>query len=450
MHIEAHLDVDLVAVETDDEVSVLIELTAPSAPPPDPAEAKPARTLQIVLDRSGSMSGDRIEGAKTALLALVDRLDPTDRFGLVAFDDTVNLVLATRPLSDKPAAKRAIANVNTGGSTDLSAGYLRGIQEARRVVGPGGGTLLLVSDGHANAGVVDPVALGGIAAEAYRHGIITSTLGWGLGYDERIMSAIARGGSGNELFAQDSDAAVALIADEVEGLLSQTAQAASVLIGLSPYVRSVRVVNDLPTTATDNGIVAELGSFYSGEKRKLLLTFDVPAVATLGLVEVARLEFTYVELPALQQHTITVPLHVNIVPGDEAAGRVANPTVRSELMFQQVQQAKKRASAHLSAGDVTAAMVDINAAQGLVDSLRSQTDLPAEYTADLADEDRTLKYLSQEAQYGSMSSAAKYSSMSSASSSRHRGRKVPPPPPQTPPSPPQTPPPPQQTDENEA
>jgi Ca-activated chloride channel family protein len=65
--------------------------------------------------------------------------------------------------------------------------------------------------------VVDPKALGGIGAQAYRNRITTSTLGWGLGYDERLMSAIARGGSGNELFAEDSDAAIALIAGEVEG-----------------------------------------------------------------------------------------------------------------------------------------------------------------------------------------------------------------------------------------
>ena len=449
MHIEAHLDVDLVAVETEDEVSVLVELTAPVAPPPDPGQERPARALQVVLDRSGSMSGDRLEGAKSALVALVDRLDPTDCFGLVAFDDKVQLVFPAGPLTDKAGAKRAISSITAGGSTDLSAGYLRGIQECRRVTGPGGATLLLVSDGHANEGVTDPERLGGVAADAHRHGIITSTLGWGLGYDERIMSSIARGGSGNELFAENSDAAITLIAAEVEGLLSQTAQAASVLIGLSQYVRSVRVLNDLPTTATDGGIVAELGSFYSGETRKLVLTFDVPALTSLGLTEIARLEFTYVELPALKQHTVTVPIHVNVVPGDQAAGRVPNPTVRTELVYQQVQQAKRRASAHLTAGDMGAAMGDIQAAQNMVDSLRAQGDLPPDFAADLETENQTLKYLSREAQHGSMSSAAKYSSMSSSYGSRKRGRQQPPPPPPQQ-SPGQTELPPQQTDEDEA
>ena len=118
----------------------------------------------------------------------------------------------------------------------------------------------------------------------------TSTLGFGLGYDERIMSAIARGGSGNEHFAEEPDTAAALIAGEVEGLLAQTAQAASLHVRLAPVVRGVLVVNDLPANPVDDGLLIELGSFYAEETRKLVLTFDVPAVAALGLTEVATLD----------------------------------------------------------------------------------------------------------------------------------------------------------------
>lgn len=74
----------------------------------------------------------------------------------------------------------------------------------------------------------------------------TSALGYGLGYDERLLAAIGRGGQGNELFAEDADRAGALIAGEVSGLLSQTIQAASLTIRMSPHVRAVRLANDLP------------------------------------------------------------------------------------------------------------------------------------------------------------------------------------------------------------
>src|SRR6185312_6622514 len=113
--------------------------------------------------------------------------------------------------------------VQPRGGTDLSGGYLRALQETRRVADAAGATVLIVSDGHANRGVTDPNKLAAVAAEAYAHRVTTSTLGFGLGYDERIMSAIAKGGSGNEHFAEEADTAVALIGGEVEGLLTQTA-----------------------------------------------------------------------------------------------------------------------------------------------------------------------------------------------------------------------------------
>ena len=424
MHITAHLDVDVVAIETEDEVSVLVDLTAPPAPPPDPTAVRPTRTLQVVLDRSGSMDGDRIEGAITALLALVDRLDPTDNFGVVTFNTAVKPTVPAGPLANKAAVKDAIASIYADGGTDLSAGYLRGVQEARRVVGEAGGTLLLISDGHANAGVVDPEALGRIGADAHHHGVTTSTLGWGLGFDERIMSAIARGGSGNELFAENSDTAIALIAGEVEGLLTQTVQAASMFIRLSGHVSHVRVINELSTTATNGGLMAELGSFYDGETRKILLSFSVPALAALGLTEIATIELTYVELPTLKQHTVTIPLHVNVVPGDQAAGRIPDPTVRTELMYQRVQQAKRRASHHLSSGDSTAALAEIRGAQQLLQS-HASTDVPEAFAADLAEEAQSLQYLVETTEFGAISTAAKYSTSDAAFKSRTRGRRLP-------------------------
>jgi len=422
MRISAHLDVDVIAVETDDQLSVLIEMTAPPAPQ-ESAPRQPS-TLEVVLDRSGSMSGGRLDGAKLALTGLIDKLDPSDNFGLVVFDHEVEVVVPAGPLRDKPAVKQTISQVHARGNTDLSSGYLRGLQEAGRIAGKTGATLLLISDGHANAGVTDPDRLGAIAAKAHGDGVTTSTLGYGLGYDEKLMSAIARGGSGNEHFAEEPDTAGALIASEVEGLLSQTAQAASLLVKVSPQVKSVQIVNDLPVTSTGDGIMAELGSFYSDETRKLVLTFEIPAIAALGLAQVATCEFTWVELPSLVQHTLTVPLHVNVVPGDDAAGRVPDPTVQTELVYLQVQQAKRRASSHLSSGDAGAALGEIQQARGRIQDALAKA--PSAMRAELAEEAAALDYLADQTQQGMISRAAKYSSMDAYSKSSKRGRPQPP------------------------
>lgn len=416
MHVNTLLDCDLVALESADELTLLVELTAPDKPVD--ATRGPA-TLQVVLDRSGSMAGSRLEGAKAALLALVDRLAPTDNLGVVAFDDGVQVVVPAGPLTDKTAVKRAIAAVEPGGSTDLSGGYLRGLQEARRVAGPGGGTLLLVSDGHANAGVQDPDQLRDVAAKAQADGLTTSTVGFGLGYDERLLSALAQGGAGNELFAEEADTAVALISGEVDGLLDQVAQAVSLRVRWTDAVTAATVLNDLPTSLLPDGFAVELGSFWSGESRKLLVKLLVPGIPALGLARVATLELTHVSLPDLVQHTTILPVHVNVVPGDQAAGRVPDPVVVSEALFQQTQRAKREASRLLSQGDASAADALLRRTST---SLRSDAGLlPDAMAAELLDEATMLEALADEARVDT-SRAAKVGSYDSAMKSRNRGR----------------------------
>ena len=115
--LNAHLDVDLIAVEQEDELALMLELTAPPAPA---TENRAPATLEVVLDRSGSMHDGKLEAALSALDALVARLDPTDQFGLVVFDDQVDVVVPAGPLQDKQAVRDALRRVDTGGMTNLS------------------------------------------------------------------------------------------------------------------------------------------------------------------------------------------------------------------------------------------------------------------------------------------------------------------------------------------
>ena len=352
MHLNTLLDLDIVAVEAEDEVSVLLELTAPQA---DSARTRAPAALEIVLDRSGSMSGDRLEAAKGAIEALIDRLDPTDSFGLVVFDDEVQVAVPAGPLTDKEGVRQLVRGIYPGGMTNLSGGLMRGLQEVRRVQGRGTATVVLLSDGHANHGVTAAGDLETIAAGGRAKGVTTSTVGMGLDYDETLLAALSKGGAGNAHFAEEADAAGAAVASEVDGLLEQVAQACSLTVRPTGAVETVRLFNDLPATGIDGGFMVELGDFYSGEERRLLLTIDVPAMSALGLAEVCSLELQWVDAAKLDTHVVTIPVHVNVVPGDQAAGRIADPTVRTELAFQSAQRSKREAADALRRGDAAIA-----------------------------------------------------------------------------------------------
>jgi Ca-activated chloride channel homolog len=406
MHIDALLDLDLVALQEEGRVTVLLDLVAPEAPAG--AQRVPA-CVQVVLDRSGSMDGDRLAAARSALTALVDRLDPRDAFGLVVFDDRVDVVVPAGPLVDKPAVKAAIAAVDARGATNLSAGLLRGVQEARRAAGPAGATLLLLSDGMANDGVVDPARLEGVAAAAARSGVAISTIGLGLGYSEEVLAAVARGGGGDHVFAEEADAAGPAVAGQVDGLLSRTVQAASLLVRPTGDVGTVTIFNDLPSAAVDGGIMVELGDLWAGEARSLLVGLGVPALDTLGLARIATFELRYVTLPGLSEQTVTLPISVNVVPGDEASGRVPHPKVRTELLFQRAQEAKRRAADAIARGDHSLARDTLAAAGGSL--------------AGVDESERMLLLdLAAEVDSGAAARAAKRSRMDHHRKSRRRGR----------------------------
>ena len=366
MHINAHLDIDLVAIETTDSVTLMLELEAPAAD--DLSMDRPEHTAVVVLDRSGSMDGSPLESAKRALISLVDRLDDRDRFGLVTFDHEAQVVIPAGRIADlgRDRLRDDVDAVVSGGSTDLSSGYLRGLQEANRVTTETGATVLVLSDGYANAGVIDPVQLRGIAKRAAEQRVTTSTIGIGLGYDEAILTELATGGNGNHSFGYGPDDAAAAVAAELDGLLSKTVQAASLLIEPTGDVSGITVLNDLSTMAVENGVLAELGDFYSGETRRIVVTIDVPAMAALGLEQVATLTLTYVELATLEQHTVTLPVSVNVVPQDVAKGRVAKPEVSREKLFLETQSAKREVEEALRNGDVEAARSRLSAAKGIL------------------------------------------------------------------------------------
>ena len=419
MKFSTRLDIDVVAHESADEVALLIDLEAPS--PATDVERAPA-TLQVVLDRSGSMAGRPLGVAVRSLVDLVAKLDARDRFGVVVFDDSAQVAVPCGPVDDKARIVEQLRAIVPGGMTDLGAGLVRGLREARRV--GGNATILVISDGHTNQGVTDRDTLAGVAAQARTHGVVVSTLGLGLGYDETLLSAIARSGAGNHAFAEEPDAAGVAIAAEADGLLDKTVQAATLTIAMTPSVEMLRLYNDLPSQQAGPGLVqVEIGDLYAGEQRKLLLKLRVPAMAALGLAQVATLTLEYVELPGLLEHTVALPVSVNVVPGDEAAGRLPDKSVHVEVLFQEAQLDKLRASEALERGDRESAREALSQARTKLEQAgRDATDLDAI--------DVRVEYDDVTAMYGMAMTAepAYVSKMTRASfheGSRKRGRRDP-------------------------
>ena len=223
MDLSLQLQHEVVAVQTETDLHVLVELTAPAVPTVSTRE--PLR-IALVIDRSGSMHGAKLDAAKRSVAYLARQLTAADQLAVIAYDDAVTLPYALGPV-DVAAIDLALAGIESGGSTNLSGGWLKGVEELRRVAG-GIRRVVVLSDGHANVGITDTATLARMAGEVMGRGISTTTIGFGDGFDEHLMTVIADRGGGSGHFAQSPDDAPGIFAAEFDDLAALVAQSLSV------------------------------------------------------------------------------------------------------------------------------------------------------------------------------------------------------------------------------
>ena len=166
--------------------------------------------------------------------------------------------------------------------------------------------------------------------------------------------------------------------------------------------------------------MVELGEFVASEKRKLLFEIDVPDIATLGVAQVCEMELRWVDTESMESKVATIPVNVNVIPGDQAAGRVKDTEVETELTFQQSQRSKREAADALRDGDLDRAQMLLRRSSERLSSLdrasRSQREL-----LDVDDELAMIDRLRSESEMD-MNVARKRAHADFHKKSRRRGR----------------------------
>jgi Ca-activated chloride channel family protein len=268
---------------------VLAEIVAPT-PVRDPARRRPPVNLAFVLDRSGSMAGHgKLDLAKQGVLEALDRLEPTDRFSVVTYDESIDVVVGSTPASGEARrlAVDALASVAPRGSTDLAGGWLRGAEQvASHLSADGVNRVLLLTDGLANVGIVDPAVLAAHAAQLRARGVATSTIGVGTDFDEVLLQQMADAGGGHFYFVGSlpeirdhltSEVGEALDVAVREAALTVTAPAGVSIWALTPY----------PTERHGARTVLQLGDLVTDQIVRLLIRVKFPGGqlgATAGML----------------------------------------------------------------------------------------------------------------------------------------------------------------------
>lgn len=317
------------------ETALVITITARE----EPATAERPRTpidVAFVLDRSGSMDGEKLALVKQAANVALDHLSAQDRVALVIYDDEVDvlhtLVPATAAL--KATIRHRLARVESGGSTYLSGGWLAGCREladgspvGRTAVRPR--RAILLTDGLANVGITDDDELAKHATQLRLRGITTTTVGVGLGFDELLLSAMAESGGGAFQFIAHPRELEPFFSGELADLLSTVATQVQFNLEM-PHGMHATLVNAFPVARMGKTMRVDLRDLSAGETIRLV--FDVQAaVGALGSTLQPAAHLSWTAGDARQQASISAePLIrapqdvVNATPrNDDAAATVA-------------------------------------------------------------------------------------------------------------------------------
>jgi Ca-activated chloride channel homolog len=319
-------------------------------------ESRVPINLSLVLDRSGSMSGEPLEAAKRAAIGLVRRLDPADVVSVVAYGSDVETICPPSTAAEQPQVTRAIEAIDVDGMTNLSGGWLRG----RELVGArrrdeGVNRVLLLTDGQANEGITEPAALAGLCRTAAEQGITTTTVGFGAQFNEHLLRLMADAGGGSTYYIEQADQAVDVFAQEIEGLLSLSAQNVRVEIRPAPAAQLTLVHHAYRRRPSAEGLTLELGDLYAREPRTLLVEFLVAAAPEVGETEAAETEVAALSIHAdvlsaeggLERREVRLPIRVSA-----AAGAVTHPEVRREILLLEAARAREEALQARATGEL--------------------------------------------------------------------------------------------------
>jgi Ca-activated chloride channel family protein len=241
------------------------------------------------------MAGAKLHQTIASAKFVVERLAPTDILSVVQFDERVKVVIPPGPVTDRAHLCRRLDGIHDGGQTNLSGGWLRGPACVREKQAPEyvNRVLLLLTDGQANDGIVDPAILIKHAADLTEEGIATTTLGYGDGFNEDFLTALADAGRGNAYHVETADQAPAVFARELDGLLAVAAQNVQVRFTPSGLVRRVDLCSAVEHHQDGKTLTVTMGDLVSADTRPLLVTVRTYAAAHDGWVSLGSLTVAY-------------------------------------------------------------------------------------------------------------------------------------------------------------
>ena len=361
--------------------------------------------VAIVLDKSGSMQGEKIARARDAANLAISKLGRDDIAAIVSYDNVVRVDMPATRVSDKDEFRRRINAIAANGNTALFAGVSKGAHEVRKFLDPNRvNRVILLSDGLANVGPSSPYELGQLGAALARENISVSTIGLGLGYNEDLMTQLAGMSDGNHAFAENADDLARIFTAEFGDVLSVIAQDVQIRIRCADGVRPLRVLGR-ESTIDGQDVIVNLHQIYGQQEKFVVLEIEVAAAEANEQRDLAWVDVGYQNTITRQADQLRGSVSVAFSGSATAVKESADDEVMTDTVSQIANEMSKRALELRDEGRVeeaqqqlkeSAAYLRSNAAEYRSDKLEqlgAEFEQDADALEDSADWNRTRKAL---------------------------------------------------------
>lgn len=320
--------------------------------------------LALVVDTSGSMSGDKIRNAQIAASSMIASLSDGDIVSLYAFSVGAQQVSPPTVVSGqtRPLLQSMTQQLVAGGGTNMWAGIEAGentVMQAppthtvRRVV--------VISDGQANIGPSSNEELGNLAARGTEYGTQITAIGVGLDYNEHTLGALAVRSSGRMYHLEQPSQMSAILESETQLLGRTVASGAYIELDPAPGV-VIDPTENVRLDRVSGRLRIPLGTVHAGQHREILLRARV-ATTQVGMHPIGRASMVYGDPSGGATHRNDVALSYEVTPDRDAVARGANGTVLAMVTSYEATQAQLRAAQMLDRGEAQQAVAELDQAQ---------------------------------------------------------------------------------------
>lgn len=208
-------------------------------PGPTAANVRLPLNFSLVLDKSGSMSGDKINQLRQAVKWIIEQLQPNDYISVISFDTSPKTLVSATPAYDKASLQRHVDKLSANGGTNIGPAIKAGLKEISNYAGPDKvSRLILLTDGETEG----EEECRRQAEAAGQMGVPVVALGLGSDWNENLLEAIAqRSGSLGYCDLIKGPQDVAPIFQEVYGRMKVVAQNLTVRLLLVQGMETRRV-----------------------------------------------------------------------------------------------------------------------------------------------------------------------------------------------------------------